>query len=82
MRKLIKAKYLGPTCTKGARVSIYDMFEQERKTINYDYSKNSVAEIVMSYLKDINNTSDDEMEELYVREDEYYLAVNIKIKIK
>jgi len=52
MRKLIKVNYLGPTNTRGSRVSIKDLLRKKKKIIPYDYSKTNIAEIAIEHLAD------------------------------
>ena len=79
MKKLIKVKYLAPTATKGARVKIIDTLEKNKKIIDYDYSKNSIAEIAIQYLKNKNSLKEG-IEEL-LSNDEVYLSVSTDIKL-
>ena len=49
---LIAVKYLPATNTRGSRVSMFSPRFKKRKTIAYDYQKNSTAEIAQEYLKE------------------------------
>ena len=48
---IIKVKYLGATNTRGSRVKLTSDRLKETKTINYNYSLNSVTEMAKEYLQ-------------------------------
>jgi peptide methionine sulfoxide reductase MsrA len=47
----ITVKYIGPSNTKGSRVSITSDRFKERVLISYDYQLNSIYEMAQAYLE-------------------------------
>ena len=43
-------KYISPTDTKGARVSIFDLRHNQRIIIPYDYEENNISEMAFKFL--------------------------------
>jgi hypothetical protein len=49
---VIFVKYIGPTNTKGARISLRSPRFNETKTISFDYSDRDISVTAENYLKD------------------------------
>ena len=81
MRKLIKVNYLGPTNTRGSRVSIKDLLRKKKKIIPYDYSKTNIIDMAIEYLADKNKINKNEIEELLTYCNNYYLVVDINVNL-
>ena len=48
---IIEVKYIGATNTRGSRVKMYDERFKTSKTIDFNYSFNSIDEMAIAYLK-------------------------------
>ena len=51
--RAFEIKYIPPTNTKGARVSINDLRHNKRKIISFDYEEGNIKEMADTYLKSI-----------------------------
>jgi hypothetical protein len=50
--RAFEIKYISPTDTKGARVSINDLRHNKRKIIYFDYEENNIKDMANKYLKE------------------------------
>lgn len=77
--RMFKIRFIGATDTKGARVSIKDLRNNNFKIISYDYKHNSIKDIAKDYLNKIGIVC------LYSSEEDkfyYLLTDNFDIMIK
>ena len=80
MRKLIKVSYLGPTNTRGSRVSIKDLLRKKKKIIPYDYSKTNIIDMAIEYLVDKNKIDKNKIEKVLTFNEDY-LVVDISVNL-
>jgi len=81
MKKLIMYKYYAPTNTRGSRIKIIDTYTNESVFIPFDYSKIGLYDMVISYLKEINNYVFEHEELLGSYKEFGFISVEKDIKI-